>query len=260
MLTALRHWRRTRRLRSLDTTETAWQRAWTTLPLLHGLTAAEAARLRELAALLLTEKSIEPVQGLALSLDQQQQIALSVCLPILHLDLDWLAGWVSIVVHPDEFVAEFDDHDEHTGIVHHIREPRSGESWDYGPLVLSWADIEDSAPLDGYNVVVHEIAHKLDGLDGVPNGKPPLHRGMSISAWSRAFSAAYEALQRDVHHRRDTAIDPYGAEAPEEFFAVTSEAFFETPHVLRATYPAVYEQLSLFYRQDPAARLSDSAT
>ena len=52
-----------------------------------------------------------------------------------------------------------------------------------------------------------------------------------------------------------TAIDPYAAEHPAEFFAVTSEVFFETPELLRAEYPAVYTQMRLFYRQDPAAGL-----
>ena len=52
----------------------------------------------------------------------------------------------------------------------------------------------------------------------------------------------------------ETALDPYGAESPAEFFAVTSEAFFETPHILQREYPDVYRQLAAFYRQDPAAR------
>ena len=41
----------------------------------------------------------------------------------------------------------------------------------------------------------------------------------------------------------------------DEFFAVTSEMFFEWPHELKADYPEVYEQLALFYRQDPGLRL-----
>jgi hypothetical protein len=33
-----------------------------------------------------------------------------------------------------------------------------------------------------------------------------------------------------------------------------SEAFFETPDVLQDEYPAVYEQLKCFYRQNPLHR------
>lgn len=32
---------------------------------------------------------------------------------------------------------------------------------------------------------------------------------------------------------------------------MTSEVFFEAPDLLRHEYPAVYEQLRQFYRQDP---------
>jgi Mlc titration factor MtfA (ptsG expression regulator) len=51
-----------------------------------------------------------------------------------------------------------------------------------------------------------------------------------------------------------TTLDSYAAEDPAEFFAVMSEAFFQAPQVVRTDYPAVYEQLALFYRQDPAQR------
>jgi Mlc titration factor MtfA (ptsG expression regulator) len=50
-------------------------------------------------------------------------------------------------------------------------------------------------------------------------------------------------------------IDPYASETPGEFFAVASEAFFETPDQLAPAYPAVYGELRDFYRQDPLARL-----
>jgi Mlc titration factor MtfA (ptsG expression regulator) len=66
------------------------------------------------------------------------------------------------------------------------------------------------------------------------------------------MSAAFEDFQRRVDSGEETTIDPYAAELPGEFFAVTSEVFFEDPLLLREEYPEVYEQLCLFYRQDPA--------
>ena len=47
-------------------------------------------------------------------------------------------------------------------------------------------------------------------------------------------------------------IDAYGATNPAEFFAVVTEAFFERPRRLQRKHPELYEQLSRFYRQDPA--------
>jgi Mlc titration factor MtfA (ptsG expression regulator) len=127
-----------------------------------------------------------------------------------------------------------------------------GEAWLKGPLILSGRDAMRSGALDGINVVIHECAHKLDMLNGDANGFPPLHRGMNAAEWSRVFSAAYEDLCRRVDAGHHTAIDPYATENPGEFFAVLSEVFFEMPVRLRQSYPSVYEQMTAFYRQDPA--------
>ena len=62
-------------------------------------------------------------------------------------------------------------------------------------------------------------------------------------------------LRADVRRNRRTVLDPYGAEDPVEFFAVATEAFFETPALLRDEHPALYDELRRFYRQDPAARV-----
>ncbi|MDZ7753350.1 MAG: M90 family metallopeptidase [Gammaproteobacteria bacterium] len=255
MLTWWRRRRRQRRLERLDTSPLAWAEAWSDLPVLEGLDEDAGARLRRIAALLLDEKTWSPAAGSAMPPGAARTIALLAALPVLELGVEWLDDFATIIVYPDSFIAEFDDHDEATGVVHRIREARSGESWHRGPLVLSWADVQASRELDGFNVVLHEVAHKLDGADGDINGKPPLHRDMGVRAWSEAFLAAYELLLDDVEADRPTAIDPYAAQAPEEFFAVATEAFFETPHDLLDAYPEVYSQLAAFYRQDPVRRL-----
>ena len=157
-------------------------------------------------------------------------------------------------MYPDEFVAEYDYVDE-AGVSHHVEEPMSGESWDRGPVILSWADAEEAGRGQSYNVVIHEFAHKLDMLNGGPNGFPPLHADMQRASWADAWSAAYADFCRKLDQGYELDIDDYAAESPAEFFAVMSEAFFESPASVRATYPDVYEQLTRFYRQDPAARL-----
>jgi Mlc titration factor MtfA (ptsG expression regulator) len=81
---------------------------------------------------------------------------------------------------------------------------------------------------------------------------------MRVSDWASVMQGAYDDLNRqlDANPDAETAIDPYAAENPAEFFAVTSEYFFSAPDLLHEAYPQVYEQLSLFYRQDPLARLA----
>jgi Mlc titration factor MtfA (ptsG expression regulator) len=72
-------------------------------------------------------------------------------------------------------------------------------------------------------------------------------------AWTADFRAAFESFRRRVDRGRETRLDPYAAEDPAEFFAVVSEAFFETPQDVQRELPRVYAQLAAFYRQDPLA-------
>lgn len=250
-------WRRRRILKRIRIPEDTWREAFSYLTFLRELSNEELERLRELATLFLHEKAIEGAAGLSLTEAMRLTIALQACLPILNLGLDWYAGWTSVIVYPTGFIPDREYTDE-TGIVHAERHALSGESWLRGPVILSWEDVVPADASDGYNLVIHEFAHKLDMLDGVANGLPPLHRGMSVSAWAEAFSQAYADFRATVDRDEETAIDPYGAEDPGEFFAVLSELFFTSPSVIQQTYPAVYHQLSAFYRQDPAAGESRS--
>jgi len=256
VLRALRNWRRGRILHRAALDEPLWRAVLARYAFTRVLSEPERARLREQVILFLHEKLIEGAAGLEVSEEMRVGIAAQACMLILNLDIDFYRGWVEVIVYPGEFVAEYDYVDE-AGVSHHVREPMSGESWLEGPVILSWADAEQAGAGSGYSVVIHEFAHKLDMLNGDANGFPPLHGGMSRADWSGAFSAAYEDFSRRVALRRDTVIDPYAAENPAEFFAVLSEAFFETPLAVEAEYPAVYRQLAAFYRQDPAARLAE---
>ena len=48
-----------------------------------------------------------------------------------------------------------------------------------------------------------------------------------------------------------TLLDTYGATNPAEFFAVSTEAFFERPCALRSRHPKLYAELQRYFRQDP---------
>jgi len=246
-------WRRERILRRSNLDESLWRAVLDRFPFTRALSGEERARLREQVGLFLHEKSIVGAGGLVVRDGMRMSIAAQACMLILNLDLEYYRGWVEVIVYPDEFVAEYDYVDE-DGIAHHVEAPMTGESWLEGPVILSWADAELRGEEPGYNVVIHEFAHKLDMLNGDANGFPPLHPGMDREAWPRAFGAAYDDFCGRVARGDPSAIDPYAAEHPAEFFAVLSEAFFETPAAVRAEYRDVYHQLAAFYRQDPAAR------
>jgi Mlc titration factor MtfA (ptsG expression regulator) len=254
---AFRRWRRGRILRRSALDEGLWRAVLDSYPFTRALSGPERDQLRDWVILFLHEKSIAGAGGLTVRDEMRIGIAAQACMLILNLDLDYYDGWVEVIVYPDEFVAEYEFADE-DGVVHHVQEPMSGESWLAGPVILSWADAEMRGR-SGYNVVIHEFAHKLDMLNGDANGFPPLHAGMDRETWARTFAAAYEDLRGRVERGEAAAVDPYAAESPAEFFAVLSEAFFETPGAVRLDYPAVYGQLAAFYRQDPAARLGNPA-
>jgi len=69
------------------------------------------------------------------------------------------------------------------------------------------------------------------------------------------MNAAFEHFCSCVDRGQQTAIDPYAAESPAEFFAVLSEVFFAEPQLLHLEYPRVYELFTLVYRQDPLSRI-----
>lgn len=248
-------WRRRVLARAHARVEPAtWQALFEALPLLDGLDDAQARELADLALLFLRDKALEEARGMRLDDSMRLTIALQASLPVLRLGLDWYRGWYAVIVYPDEFVPEREWIDE-DGVVWVADEVRSGEAWEQGPVILSWADVEAGSVRDGFNVVIHELAHKLDMRDGPANGHPPLHAGMSDREWARTFERAYRDMSRRVDRGEDTPLDPYAAESPAEFFAVTSEAFFELPHLLAEEYRDVYALLRDFYRQDPAVRL-----
>lgn len=232
--------------------EATWQLAMA-LPLFAGLTDDDRRRLKDLAAELLADKRFNGASELDLGADRVTAIAAQAVLPILNLGYGWYQGWNEVIVYPGEFVPEREVMDEF-GVMHHVRQPMSGEAWEGGPLVLSWQDVAWSGLGEGYSVVIHEFAHKLDMKNGQVDGQPPMPRGMAVAEWSAAFQTAYDDFCRRVDGGERTTIDPYAAQSPAEFFAVLSEYFFDLPAALRQEYPAVYEQLRRFYQQDPLHR------
>ena len=233
-----------------------WHRLMREADIFRGLTSVERAHLRTLSTLFLHRKAFSGAQGLELTTDMLLAVAAQACLLILKLGLDDYDGWVEVIMYPGAFKVRRDINED--GVVSDAGGHLAGESWQRGPVVLSWetAAADLAGHQTGHNVVVHEFAHKLDSLDGSANGIPPLHSGMIREDWTHVFTTAFDALRRQLEHRQPPAIDPYAATSPAEFFAVCSEIFFTAPTTLHHHFPAVYEQLALFYRQDPKSRLT----
>jgi Mlc titration factor MtfA (ptsG expression regulator) len=237
-----------------DIPEPLWQTALAHHPYARALARHEQERLKLLAAGFLAAKSVEGADGLIPSDEMRAHIALRACVPILYLGLEYYSDWYAVVLYPSDFRVQ-DEHVDEAGVVHSGTRELCGESLTQGPVVLSWPAIVEDMQHPDLDLVVHECAHKIDLLNGDADGYPPLHTGMDPQRWTASFQQAYDALCESVDREQPVSLDPYAATNPAEFFAVASETFFATPWLLLEALPAVYEQLRLFYRQDPGAVL-----
>ena len=163
----------------------------------------------------------------------------------------------SIIVYPGRY-----EHPRGFGDSWIVREgvPVSGEAWHRGPIVLSWRDILACGrnASHGHNVVVHEFAHYLDGLNGDVDGMPLLAGDEQEQTWYRVTTAEYLRLLGQARRNEVALLDHYGASNRAEFFAVASECFFEQPRAMQREYEELYAVLRDFYRQDPARWLPDA--
>ncbi|USJ02839.1 zinc-dependent peptidase [Xanthomonas prunicola] len=210
-------------------------------------------RLRALTAQFLHQKTISPVEGLQLQPHDRLVLAATCCLPLLEIGAAGWRGWSQLIVYPDAFRVQR-THMDAAGVMHAWDDTLIGETWEQGPLIISWADVQADLddPRAGFNVIVHEMAHKLDALDGALDGTPPLPRDAQ-RRWARDFQRAYDLFCQRVEAGEDTEIDPYAAQAPEEFFAVVSEYHVSAPQVLARVMPQVAAHLERFYGPSPFA-------
>lgn len=256
ILGALRRWREQRAVQRHAIPDTLWQLTLLRYPFLAQRSAEDLAELRRLCSLFLSTKEFHGVDGFDVTDEVAVAVAAQACLPVLRLGLSWYDGFVGIVMHEGEVVARrrFEDED---GIVHEYDEELAGEAMEGGPLMLAWQSIavsDDPAAFGTdavFNVVIHEFAHVIDMRDGLADGVPPLDSA-DRERWIDTIDAAWERFCARVDAGEDTLIDPYGAEAVEEFFAVATEAFFVAPAAMRAEEPAMYALLAGFFRQNPA--------
>jgi Mlc titration factor MtfA (ptsG expression regulator) len=141
------------------------------------LDADEQQRLRDLVQVFVAEKHWEGAGGLEITDEIRVTVAGTGCQMLLNRDHDLFADVISIVVYPSAVVVP----------------ERARSFWDPGlavakgdtpviglagrrdALVLAWDAALRGArdQRDGSNVVIHELAHKIDFLDGSADGTPP---------------------------------------------------------------------------------------
>lgn len=229
-----------------------WQRIIeTNVPLLSALDSATQERLHGLIRRFLREKNFESAGDLEIDDEIRLTIAAQACLLHLGLEGPLYPTLRTVIVYPDAYVAD-EVEEQPGGVEVGQRRIRYGESWGHGTLLLSWRDVLEGAadPGDGTNVVFHEFAHKLDEETGETNGAPALPSQERYQRWQRAFTRAYEQLERAIEYGGSIGpFNPYAAESPAEYFAVATELFFERPGALMAHNAELYQELRDFYHQ-----------
>jgi MtfA peptidase len=231
------------------------------VPIFRRLPPADQKELLGCVQIFLAEKHFEGCGGLELTDEIRVTIAAQACLLLLHRETGYYPELTSILVYPSAYIAH-EDRYLGNNIWEQGEDSRLGHTGRrMGSLVLAWDEVKRDAadPADGRNLVLHEFAHQLDFEDFQTDGAPALSTLKEYRAWARVMSREFEALQRADEAGTPTLLDTYGATNPAEFFAVTTEAFFERPLAMRAKQPELYAQLSAFYCQDPISYSAEAA-
>jgi Mlc titration factor MtfA (ptsG expression regulator) len=247
--------RRRQRLRSQPFPGLWLQIVRRNVPYYERLSASEQGELRSNIQVFMAEKNFEGCGGLEMTDEIKVTIAAYACILLLHRQHDFYPRLRTILVYPDAYPVKVVRPGPGNMVIEG-HEMRAGESWHTGAIVISWNHVlhRPGDPQEGRNVVLHEFAHQLDQEDGSVNGAPLLPKTSMYRAWARILGREYQLLAEAADADRPTLLDKYGATNPAEFFAVVTEYFFEQPQQLQEQHPELYEELRLYYRQDPAAR------
>ncbi len=217
------------------------------------LTPAERGHLEELVKSFIADVRWEAANGFEIDDTVRLLIAAQACLLILELDPDCFRNVGTILVHPTTLVLQGQRTTGTSGLVSSDPYPILGQAAFDGPVIIAWdaAQFDARTPHRGENVVYHEFAHKLDMLDGMIDGTPPLPDKAARSTWIDVLTREFTALKDGT---AGPLLRDYGAENPGEFFAVATEGFFSRPLAMRELKPELYAVLAAFYCQDPAIR------
>ncbi|MCZ4336822.1 zinc-dependent peptidase [Shewanella colwelliana] len=222
------------------------------MPFFRALPTDLQLQLKKQIKIFLAEKQFIGCQGLTITDEIRVTIAAQACLLLLNRHTNYYPKLKQILVYPSLFIVN-NQQQNADGVIWERQHLLSGESWEYGKVVLSWhTAVEDAAePYDGHNVVIHEFAHQLDQEDGHSNGAPILENHKDYAAWSAVMNQEFAALQACARQQLPSIFNYYGATNPAEFFAVITETFFEKPHQFYEHHQALYQQMSHFFKLDP---------
>ncbi len=199
----------------------------------------------------LSLKSFHGHKNLKISDTIRLTIASQACMLLLNKKYPcYFPKLQTIEVYPTAFVSDI-----HTGNGLFKKQARTGESWNNGRLILSWNHSRQriSQSKDGSNVVMHEFAHRLDQLDNRADGIPDKHfeSEKEYYIWREIIFKQYKKHLKSLKRKNKKLLTKYAGTNLAEFFAVSTEFFFEKPRQLKKHEPDLYNLLKNFYNLDP---------
>ena len=191
------------------------------------------------------------ITGIKVHLDTTTRVlvAASALIPIFGFS-DWEWDQINeVLVYPNRFDGEFEFGD---GQDHNIL-GMVGTGGLNRLMILSGPDLVNGFrnATDKRNVGVHEFAHLVDKSDGMIDGLPGV--GLDRQAIGPWIDLVRRKMAEIEEGKSD--INRYALTNEAEFFAVTSEYFFERPGVMQRKHPALFSMLERVFNQDLRTRM-----
>ncbi|GGK76261.1 zinc-dependent peptidase [Rufibacter glacialis] len=210
-------------------------------------TDAEKERFEKMVQLFLSEKRIT---GIEVTIDDTTKVlvAASAIIPVFGIQ-DWeYQNLGEVLVFPGSLERFKDEDSEAVSEVLGRVNPFQNDHY----VTLSKPALErgfnDMA--DRQNVGIHEFAHLLDQADGEINGTPTAYLPQElVLPWQQLVDRKIKQIKKG-----ESDINPYGATNEAEFFAVSTEYFFEKPGQMAEKHPRLYAMLTRIFRQNPKRR------
>jgi Mlc titration factor MtfA (ptsG expression regulator) len=216
------------------------------------LKAAEQLRLMQLVQVIVAERSFVGCNDLAITDEIKVTIAAQAALLLLGEEGYYFDRVPTIYVHP-HYQTGRSARDLGGATLVEEGIPIEGQALEQGEIRLAWDEVVYGGrdPADGENVVLHEFAHHLDGLDGGVDGIPPLATKDQRRHWLEVFNRELEELRRNLAVGHESFLHGAAAENRAELFAYSTECFFEQPHELAELHAELFDCLRGFYKLDP---------
>jgi len=208
-----------------------------------GLKDEEKIRFKKLIHVFINEKRIVGIKT-EINDEIKLLVAASAIIPVFGLK-NWEYDNLGEIFVTDGTVRDYEIDKEHSNSILGQVQPMFGHTY--------YMTLSKKSLLHGFNyndeenVGIHEFAHILDESDGVIDGIPSNYLPPElIPQWIKIADEEMSEIKKGK-----STINEYGATNRAEFFAVSTEYFFDKPKDLLKENPTLYNLLKKTYHQDP---------